>query len=171
MRTCVFDQSSKKTGYAFFDNADLTRWGLLDYSKNKDINNRIKDMGLKIKTIIERSKADIIIFEDVSQRNNVKTLITLSRLQGMIMQSCYELEKDFTIYAPSTWRRLVGIEQGSRVKRESLKEQAIAFVRNAYGINVGDDVAESICIGLAYLKDHDILTDFKITHKGEVKHG
>lgn len=171
MRTCVFDQSSKKTGYAFFDNSNLTRWGLLDYSKDKDVDIRIQEMSQKINTIIEKSRADIVVFEDVNQRNNIKTLITLSHLQGMIMYSCYMYNKEFVIYSPSTWRRIIGIQQGSKVKRESLKEQAIAFVRQAYGIAVGDDIAESICIGLAYLKDHNMLTDYKITKKENSKNG
>ena len=171
MRICVFDQSSKKTGYAIFDNSDLTRWGLLNFSDENTTETRIRLMSEKIATIIARSKADVIIFEDVNQRNNPQVLITLSRLQGMIMFSCYENEKDFVIYAPSTWRRIVGIRQGSKIKREALKEQAIAFVNQSYGIKVGDDVAESICIGLAYLKQHNMLTDFKVKKKEKSNNG
>ena len=112
-------------------------------------------MSEKIYDTIKSSQPDLVVFEDISQRNNVKTLIKLSRLQGMIMNICYEQDKDFLIYAPTTWRSIIGIPQGSQHKREELKKMAIDFIQQTYGIEVSDDVAESICIGLAYLKQHN----------------
>lgn len=161
MRIVVFDQATIKTGYAIFDNSDLTRWGLINLTDICDTEHRLKYMLKEIANIVVKTKPDIIVFEDINQRNNIKTLITLARLQGEIMAECYTNNIDFAIYPPSTWRRLIGIQQGSHIKRESLKLQAIAFVERSYGITVGDDVAESICIGLAYLTDHEMLSNNK----------
>ena len=47
---------------------------------------------------------------------------------------------------PSEWRAKIGIEQSKKIKRETLKEEAILAVKNEYGINVNDDVAEAILI-------------------------
>lgn len=166
MKICVLDQASIKTGYAIFDNSDLVRWGLIDLSKEKTIENRFKTMIQKIDLLISRINPDLVIFEDVNKRNNIKTLIMLSRLQGSIMNSCCLHNKPYKIYAPSTWRKIVNITQGAKVKRAELKKQAMAFVKQSYGITVGDDIAESICIGLAYLQEHNMLTDYKIAkHK------
>lgn len=161
MKICVFDQSSKRTGYAIFQDSTLVHWGLLDYSNNDDSSARIELMSKSIASIIEQTKPDKVVFEDVNQRNNVKILITLSRLQGMIMFSCYENQTKFTIYSPTTWRKIIGIKQGSKIKRECLKEQAINFVHKNYDLRVNDDIAESICIGAAYLKERNMISDFK----------
>jgi hypothetical protein len=50
---------------------------------------------------------------------------------------------------PSSWRAKIGIKQGEgkhKVKRETLKEMAIKLVKQEYGIDVGDDIAESLLI-------------------------
>lgn len=159
MRLLAFDQSSAKTGYAVFSDTSLTRWGVLDYSKNKDAVSRIREMCLEIDTIISRVKPDVVVFEDVNLRTSIKTLIMLAQIQGCIMQSCYLKGIPFVIYAPATWRRIVGIKQNNKTERENLKEQAIAFVRDSYGIRVGDDCAESITLALAHLKNEGFLPE------------
>lgn len=159
LRLLTFDQSSVRTGYAVFSGTGLTRWGVLDYSKNKDTPVRIKEMCLEIDNVISKVKPDIIVFEDVNLRTSVKTLIMLAQIQGCIMQSCYLKNIPFIVYAPATWRRLVGIKQSNKIERENLKEQAIAFVRSSYGIKVGDDCAEALCLGLAHLKNEGLLPE------------
>ena len=161
MRLLSFDQASTKTGYAVFSGTDLTRWGVLDYSKEKDTSERVKIMCLEMDTIISKVKPDIVIFEDVNLRTSVKTLIMLAQIQGCIMQSCYLKDIDFVIYAPATWRRIVGIKQSNKTERNNLKQQAIAFVRAGYGIKVGNDCAEAISIGLAHLKNEGLLPELK----------
>ena len=76
------------------------------------------------------------------------------------------------MYLPTKWRSIIGIKQGKGEgrKRADLKEQAIAFVREAYEINIGDDCAESITIGLAYLKENELLPsldNLKRSRKGQ----
>ena len=50
---------------------------------------------------------------------------------------------------PSSWRAALGIRNGRGIKRTTLKEADIAFVKEKYGIDVNDDEADAICIGLA----------------------
>lgn len=113
----------------------------------------------QIHFMITKTKPDFVVFEKISLHSSVKTLTLLARLQGSIMQSCYINHVDFAMYAPSTWRRLLGLLHGGKAMREEHKKRAIAFVRNGYGIKVGDDCAEAICIGVAHLKNTHILTD------------
>ena len=47
---------------------------------------------------------------------------------------------------PPEWRKIVGIEQSSKIKRDVLKAEAILAVKNEYGLDVGDDIAEAILI-------------------------
>jgi len=171
LRIASFDQASVKTGYAIFSGTDLTRWGVLDYHKETDVNIRFKNMCLEINTIIERIAPDVVVFEDVNLRTSVKTLIMLARIQGCIMQSCFLHNTPFVIYSPVTWRKIVGINQGNKIERKELKEQAIAFVRNGYGIKVGDDCSEAICEGLAYLKEQKLLPELTNLKRSSRKKG
>ena len=56
---------------------------------------------------------------------------------------------------PSEWRASCGIRNGRGIKRESLKEEDINFVKQNYGITVNDDVADAIGIGHAYVNKLD----------------
>ncbi len=170
LKLCSFDQSTTKTGYAVFNDSDLTRWGLIDCSK-EDPDIKFDNMIKQIEVIIKKISPDIIVIEDVNLRTSVKVLIQLSRLQGAIIAFCLENNIEYYIYAPAQWRKILGFTQGQSVKRSELKEQAIAFVRNGYGINVGDDCAESLCIGLAYLKDNDLLPDINNLHRSRKNKG
>lgn len=160
MRTLGFDQSTQKTGYALFDNSDLVRWGVLDMHKEKDGNKRVPLMIAEIVKVIGKIKPDRVVFEDVALQDSPRTLIMLSRIQGAIIGFCIEHGIPYEIYMPTSWRKIVGIKQGKGIKRENLKEQAIAFVRDAYGIKVGDDCAEGISLTLADLKERGVLPDY-----------
>lgn len=151
MKILSIDQSTVRSGYSVFVNTDLVKWDILDLHKEKDATYRFKLMCLQLDSLIQKIMPDIVIFEDVSLRASIKTLIDLSRLQGAIIQSCANRDINYVIYPATQWRRMVGITQNSKIKRNELKEQAIEMVRNGYGITVGDDCAEAICIGLAYL--------------------
>ena len=47
---------------------------------------------------------------------------------------------------PPEWRKKVGLEQSCKVKREVLKLEAIAAVKQEYGMELTDDEAESILL-------------------------
>lgn len=161
MRVLALDQASIITGYAVFSDGDLVGFGKLTADKSTNPSDRFEEMCRQIHLLFLKSKADIIIFEDVSLRTSIKTLITLSRLQGVIMDIAYRYNKDFKIYAPTQWRKVLNFNQGKSVRREALKEQAIDYVSKCYGITASDDVAEAICIGLAFLRDNNIVTDLQ----------
>ncbi len=161
MRILALDQASMITGYAIFDDGDLVSFGKLTTDKSASPDDRFEEMCRKIHLLFLKSKANIIIFEDVSLRTSIKTLITLSRLQGAIMDMSYWHNTAFKIYAPTQWRKILGFNQGKEIKRDALKIQAIDYVSRCYGINAKDDVAEAICIGLAYLRDNGIVEEIK----------
>lgn len=108
-------------------------------------------MGMEIYKKITEMSPDMIAIEDVSLQNpNVKTIVQLARLQGMIMQSVSLLgDIPIEIYSPSSWRKLVGIQTGRGVKRTELKSAAIQLVADLYDINVSDDIADAILLGKA----------------------
>ena len=171
MKICVFDQSTQKTGYAVFSGTDLYRWGVIDLHKQKDANTRFQNMCEKIREMIDRVRPDLVVFENIALHSSVSALVTLANLQGAIMQDCYLYHIPFACYAPSSWRKQLGLQGNRSTKRPEYKRRAIEYVKRCYGLTVGDDCAEAICIGLAHLSKAGALPeiDFKGEKYGEEK--
>ncbi|MEE1301656.1 MAG: hypothetical protein UHD64_02635, partial [Bacteroidales bacterium] len=54
------------------------------------------------------------------------------------------------ILPPSEWRSVLEFKQGSKVKREQLKEQSINYVKEHLGFDgFSEDRCEACCIGVA----------------------
>lgn len=155
MKILSFDQASVKTAWSFFTNSDLMEYSLI-HIKEKDKDNRFNLMCKSIQKVIQDKQPDIIIFEDVSLQTNVTTLTVLARLQGCIISECIRLNIPFVIFKPTTWRKILGFNQGRGIPRKELKQQALNYAKNKYhGLVtcdlVNDDIAEAICIGSAYI--------------------
>lgn len=128
------------------------RSGVIDLSKNHDAPNRMKHMMYFICQLVESTKVEHVVFEDVQQQSNSATYKMLSQIQGAIMYCCYENEIKFSIIAPTAWRSLLGFTQGRKIRRSALKIQAINYVNEHCNKKVSSDEADAICIGLAYYK-------------------
>lgn len=156
MNILSFDQASVKTAWSFFTNYDLKEYSLI-HIKEKDKNKKFDMMCKEIQKVIQNQQPDLIVFEDVSLQTNVATLTILARLQGCIIAECLRLNIPFIIYKPSAWRKILGFQQGRGVARKELKQQALNYVNKKYHDlidydSINDDIAESICIGSAYIK-------------------
>lgn len=77
---------------------------------------------------------------------------TLARLQGILMETCYELDIDFHICPTNTWRHHCDVKGRTRAdKKQSMKN----LIKQWYDMTVTDDVADAIGIG-KYLSDSSI---------------
>lgn len=158
----TIDASTKSTGWAIFENTQLTNYGVIT-ATSSNLYNRIDKMIIEIDKLVKQYQPTSIVIEEVlptDVRNNNNVFKALIYLQGFI---CHTLDKHKiipTFIVASHWRRLCGIKTGSSIKRESLKPKDIAFVKKEYGIDVNDDIADAICIGYATLHEHDNKEDF-----------
>lgn len=109
-------------------------------------------MCIYLRNIIVQGVPDCVVFEGVSLQNNPSTLTLLARLQGAMIQTCLNCKISYEILPASSWRKLLCFNQGKGIARKQLKEQAIEFVKREFGILVKEDIAEAICIGMAYVK-------------------
>ena len=150
-RLIAFDQATRFTGFACFEGPDLRNYGLLE-ATDTDSDARLDEMAVQIRDLIRRYNPKFIVFEGVMFQKSPNALIMLANLQGIIRGICQERGCGYAVYAPTAWRRLMGIKQGTGITREKLKAQAIKLVHEAYGIEVEEDVCEAICIGLAHLR-------------------
>lgn len=153
MKILAFDQSTAKTGWAFFIDDQLINYGVINKSSNKDAPDRIRDMFLSIIEIIQDTEPDWVIVESVQQQASPATSMMLSQLQGMIIGYLYEHEIAVDSPLPTQWRKALGFHQGKGIKRAELKDLAKKFVLDTFNINVcSDDEADAICIGVAMYK-------------------
>jgi len=155
------DLSTKSSGWAIFEDGFLKDSGCIA-SSSTDLLKRINIMIDGIKTIVEKYNPNKVIAEEVRPENgmqNLKTHRALMWLQGGIALMLYDYNKklEMELIYPSSWRAAIGIKTGRGIKRTTLKEKDIQFVKENYNLDVNDDEADAICIG--YSQCHDIETE------------
>lgn len=152
MRILSLDQASVVTGYALFDGDNYIDSGVITKNKSIPIAERVPAMALSICAKIKELKPDVVIIEDIQNQNSVKTVVDLARLQGGIIMYCANKHIPIHIYHPSQWRKALNFVQGTKTKRDALKEQATEYIKEL-GFNItSEDESEAICINLASQK-------------------
>lgn len=158
MKILSLDLSTNSTGYAIFKNGELEDYGLLT-AKGKNAIERIYLMTEQLEEVLNKyPEIEKIIVEEVRPENNqtgpgnLRTHKILMWLQAALEFLNYNKNKLKIEYIyPSEWRAKCGIRTGKSIKRETLKQEDIEFVKNQYNIVVNDDIADAIGIGHAYL--------------------
>ena len=161
------DAATKKTGYGIInaETGALVDYGLIKTSSDDD-RDRMKEIYFKLKEIIQRNDIKVVVVEDIPVNNhsNLKTGKDLSILHGVILGVCFEQCLPWVVYAPSSWRSVVGTYDGTRegTKREIQKQVAVDKVNKLYNLNLhyfvrdtkenqsDDDKAEAILIARSF---------------------
>lgn len=156
------DLSSKSSGYSVFDDGKLIDYGCITSGSN-NLYKRIDVMVDGVKEVLDKYQINHVYIEDVfpeDVHNNRNVFDALKYLQGFILHLLNDYNLPHTFFVASEWRAACGIHTGRGIKRESLKPKDIAFVKEKFGIDVNDDVADSICVGYAsFKKQGTIITD------------
>lgn len=149
----ALDQSSGLTGYSVFKGDKLLSYGVFDISDitrktNGDTyyNEKVENVKLFLDKCIDFFKPQLVIFEDTQRQANVMTFKQLSSLQGVLTNYCYCNSMPFAILKPSEWRGELKIKGN---KRDVIKKNTQDFIKNTFDIEVGEDEADAISIGLA----------------------
>ena len=162
MKILSLDLSTKSSGWAIFEDGLLKDYGCIT-SSSTDLLKRINVMIDGFNEILQKhNDINKVIAEEVRPENglqNIKTHRALMWLQGGIALALYAFNKklELELIYPSSWRSSIGIKTGRGVRRSSLKEKDIQFVKENYNLDVNDDVADAICIG--YANSHDVETE------------
>ncbi len=146
------DGSTQKTGIAYFCNGKYVEHILLDFSKDKNMENRFESMSKEIWKKLDDYRPNIIYIEETYMANNPQTSKILTRLQGVIYAWCINNACEFNTIRPTSWRKQLNFQQGKNVKREQLKKQSLQYVLDNYGLEVTDDESDAICIADAVIK-------------------
>lgn len=162
MKILSLDLSTKSSGWAIFKDGLLIDYGCIT-SSSQDLLKRINIMIDGLKEVLNKhNDIEKVYAEEVRPENglqNLKTHKALMWLQGAVALMLYEYNKklEFELIYPSSWRAAIGIKTGRGIKRTSLKEKDIQFVKENYNLEVNDDEADAICIG--YSCSHDEETE------------
>lgn len=150
MRVLSMDQSTRVSGYAVFDDGKYVCSSVIDLSKSElGTYERSFEMARLLWRVLKEYKPDYLVMEDTQQQNNVKTVITLARLQGMIIGYAEAHKIKVHILLPSQWRAALDYTQGPKVKRAVLKQQSIDYVKNNFDLELSEDECEAIAEGVA----------------------
>lgn len=158
MNILFLDLSSKSTGWCLSSaKGEMLKWGCIPITGNNTLE-RIQKMTDKIVEIIKENDVSKIVAEDVhpeayGQKSHTERI--LMWLQGSVALGAHsikpEADYDFIEFMnSSSWRKLIGIKVGRGVKRATLKQADIDFVKNKYNIIANDDVCDAICLYTAY---------------------
>jgi Holliday junction resolvasome RuvABC endonuclease subunit len=142
MKIIGIDGATKNSGLAFFEDGRLIDYKLISLSG--DVNIRLPKMMMAICAYINKHKPDKIIMEKSILTTNVDGVQKLANLAGAVMFFAYSKGIEFEHQYPTEWRAKIGLSQSKKIKRDVLKQEAIAVVKQEYGLDVGDDVSEAI---------------------------
>jgi Holliday junction resolvasome RuvABC endonuclease subunit len=154
-RTLALDQATHVSGWSIYDNTDLIKYGTFTTKKNDDIDYRILQVKNYLINMIDFWKPDKVILEDIQLQqfgpkssNNIEGVTTykgLAKLQGVLINTLIEYGIEYSVVHTGTWRESCGIKGKSRTDR---KKSAQLIVKDIYNVNVTQDEADAICIGL-----------------------
>ena len=151
MKILAFDQSTKVTGWSVFVDGQYVDSGVIDLHLCKDATEkRSTKMAVEICKLIENSRPDVVVIEEVALTSNAQTLKLLARIQGVAIGFCAAHNIPLHILEPTRWRSALNCRQGPKVKREELKQQSKDFVKEHFGFGkFSEDRCEAICINEA----------------------
>lgn len=160
MKVLSFDQSTRVSGWAYFEDGEYVESGTVDMSKSKlETDQRSFEMAKELWKVVKKYKPEHLILENVQQQSSVSTVIILARLAGMIIGYAEAHNVHTHILLPSQWRKALGYSQGAKVKRQELKQQSIDYVKEHLNLSLSEDECEAICINEAAHKIFNYFED------------
>ena len=152
MKILFLDLSTKSSGWCVAENQQIIDYGCIS-SSSGNVLKRITVITDGIKELVEKYSVEKIVAEEVrTDYQNVHTYKVLNWIQGITLYRAFQLNSkiEYEFIQASSWRSQIGIHTGRGIKRETLKQEDIKYVKNKYHIEANDDVCDAICLMDAY---------------------
>lgn len=143
-RVLGIDNATKVSGYAVFEGGRLIDHGIKKVDNDTPQNLRIAYMKQWFISMLVVWDIDEVGLENVQYQGNPQTLITLSKLLGVLETASLEFNIEPYIVAAVTWKSHCGIKGRTRAQQ---KANARSHVWKTYGIRATEDAADAICLG------------------------
>lgn len=144
-RILALDQATYISGYALFSNKNLLDYGTFEATGANEIerDTRVREW---LENLIGVYNVDFVGIEGIQYdpKIGVETFATLARLQGILMQLCYELKIQYKVVPTNTWRNHCGVKGQSRPDK---KRSMQLLAKQWYEIKCKEDEADAIGIG------------------------
>ena len=150
-RILSLDQASHDCGWAIFDDKELIKYGIHHLSSDEEIVriNKLKNWFI---SMVTNWKPDYVAIEGIQYQDEVAgkskmgitVFQTLARLQGVLLDTCYDLKIPVEVCPTNTWRNHCGVKGRYRADK---KKSMQLLAKNWYNVNLSDDEADAIGIG------------------------
>lgn len=156
-RILALDQASHTSGWAIFDGKELIQYGIYETKAATEMG-RLHEVNMWFMSMIQNWKPDEIGIEGIQYQQNsgVTTFQTLARLQGILMETCTQLDVPFKICPTNTWRAHCGVKGRTRSDK---KKSMQLLVKEWFDVSVSDDLADAIGIGKYVSETHSQQTE------------
>lgn len=152
MKIIAFDQSSRLSGYAIFEDGELIDYGKFGFTE-PELSRRLVKIREKVLSLVKENNIDKVYFEDIQLQgnvtNNVASYKVLAEVLGVCEETMRENKIDYDIIHSQTWKATLQIKGRNRADQ---KRNAQAYVLSTYGISATQDESDAICIGTCAVK-------------------
>ena len=153
-RVLALDQATHVSGWSVFDDEKLVNFGVFKTTMNEEMA-RCTEIKSWLISMINNWNPDFVGFEGIQFQNSsdgvrtmgVTVFETLAHLQGILMQTCYELDVKYDTCSTNTWRAHCGVKGRTRTDK---KRSMQLLVKQWYDLSVSDDESDAIGIGKYY---------------------
>lgn len=153
VRVLAIDDATSLSGWSVFDGKELVGYGVFRVEKEDPIE-RISIVKQWMLNMLIKWNPDKVGIEDIQLQHfrgangvenyAVTTYKVLAQLQGVLLEALHLQGKESIIVHSQTWKSFCGISAKSRTDQ---KRSAQLKVKEWYGVNVGQDEADAICMG------------------------
>ena len=157
MKILFLDLSTKSTGWCVGEDGKIIDYGCIT-AASTNVLKRIAAMTDDINKIVQQYNIGKIVAEEVrTDYKNVHTYKVLNWIQGITLYRAFLTNPkiDYEFIQASSWRSQIGIHTGRGIKRDTLKQEDIKYVKNKYKIDANDDVCDAICLMDAYYSKNE----------------
>ena len=146
MTILCLDQATRVTGYSVWSDGKLKLYDVIKVdTKGRPPLERMRLMREGIIDIVNRVHPELVCIEGTQFQSNQKVYGELSQLQGVIFSIFFAMKIPFCIVQPTQWKSFCKIKGK---KREEQKRNTQEMVRRDFAIDVSEDIADAIGIGI-----------------------
>ena len=147
-------RSTTATGWCVMEmkTARIIESGVIIPNKDDETIDRITYTIKRCLNLVRTNEVAFVFIEGVQIQRNPKVYEILAKLAGSLEIMLYESGYLVNVVKASEWRKRVGIKGR---KRADVKSEAIAMVKEIYGLDVSEDECEAILFCRAFAMEQE----------------
>lgn len=142
-RIIAIDQASQKLGISVYDDGKLVYYHLVEVTGTVPTR-LLKIYNFMKQVVISEWHPNYLVFEDIQYQDNALTHKILGMVMGICILAAEQAQIEHTEIFNKVWQSEFNIGGSNRVAQ---KTNVIKKVKELYGLDVTDDVADAILMG------------------------